>query len=150
MSGQWEDGYKKPDNANNTTSAPKALPAGTVAGYHGPAPMELSALYGRKITPEERKRRREGALCMYYGDSRHFVASCPRKLKAVPGQVEINPFKEDLGKGKNTQDEGKVKEVESEKNLSCAITMANALETNFLCQLMLVSVFLSFLFKAQK
>jgi hypothetical protein len=77
--------------------------------------MDLSALEGRKITPEERKRRREGGLCMYCGDSRHFAASCPRKLKAASGQVEINPFKEDLGKGKENQDHGKGKEVESGK-----------------------------------
>jgi hypothetical protein len=44
--GQWEGGYKKSDNTNNTTSAPEASPAGTVAGYHGPAPMDLSALKG--------------------------------------------------------------------------------------------------------
>jgi hypothetical protein len=55
-SGRWEGGYKKPDNANNTTSAPEASPAGTVVGYHGPAPMDLSALKGRNITPEQRKR----------------------------------------------------------------------------------------------
>jgi hypothetical protein len=52
---------------------------------------------------------------MYCGDSRHFAASCPRKLKAASGQVEINPFKKDLGKGKEEQDEGKGKEVESGK-----------------------------------
>jgi hypothetical protein len=107
--------YKKPDNAINTTSAPEALPEGTVAGYYGPAPMDLSALTGRKIIPEERKRRREGGLCMYCGDSRHFAASCPRKLKATSGQVEINPYMEDLGKGKKIQDQGKGKEVESGK-----------------------------------
>src|SRR6202158_4801217 len=116
-SGRWEGGYKKPDNVNNTTSAPDAAPAGTVAGYHGPAPMDLSAVKGKKITPEERKRQREGGLCMYCGDSRHFAASCPRKLKAASGQVEINLFKEnqDKGKGKEDPDQGKGKEVESGK-----------------------------------
>jgi hypothetical protein len=33
-------------------------------------------------------------------------------LKAASGQVEINPFKEDLGKRKDNQDQGKGKEVE--------------------------------------
>ena len=42
---------------------------------------------------------------MYCGDSRHFAAACPRKLKAASGQVEINPFKEDQGKDK--EDKGK-------------------------------------------
>jgi hypothetical protein len=49
---------------------------------------------------------------MYCGDSRHFAASCPRKLKAASGQVEMNPFNEDLGKGNENQDPGKGKEVE--------------------------------------
>jgi hypothetical protein len=79
------EGNKKSDNTNNTTSAPDDLAAGTVAGYHGPALMDLSAMKGRKITPEERKRRREGRLCMYCGDASHFAASCPRKLKAASG-----------------------------------------------------------------
>jgi hypothetical protein len=78
--------------------------------------MDVSALKGWKITPEERKRRREGGLCMYCGDSRHCAASFPRKLKAASGQVEINPFNEDLGKGKENQDQGKGKEVESGKD----------------------------------
>jgi hypothetical protein len=50
-------------------------------------------------------RGRKGGLCMYCGDSRHFAACCPRKLKAASGQVEINPFKEDLGKGSNKEEE---------------------------------------------
>jgi hypothetical protein len=77
--------------------------------------MDLPELKGRKITPEDRMRRREGGLCMYCGDSRHFAASCPRKLKAVSGQVEINPFKENLGMGKDKQNQEKGKEVESGK-----------------------------------
>jgi hypothetical protein len=110
-SGRWEGSYKKTDIMNNTTSAPEASPAETVAGYYSPAPIDLSALKGRKITPEERKRRREGGLCMYCRDSRHFAASCPRKLKAASGQVEINPFKEDLRKGKENQEKGKEVEL---------------------------------------
>jgi hypothetical protein len=53
---------------------------------------------------------------MYCGDSRHLAARCPRKLKAASGQVEINPFKGDLGKRKENQDQGKGKEVESGKD----------------------------------
>jgi hypothetical protein len=113
-SGRW-DGSRKSDNASNTTSAPNVSPAGTVAGYHGPAPMDLSPVNGRKNKPEERKRRREGGLCMYCGDARHFAASCPRKLKAASGQVEINPFNEDIGKGKHNQDQGKGMKVEAGK-----------------------------------
>jgi hypothetical protein len=54
-SGRWEGGNKKPENANNNTSTPEASPAGIVAGYHGPTPMDFLALQGRKITSEERK-----------------------------------------------------------------------------------------------
>jgi hypothetical protein len=77
--------------------------------------MDLLALKGRKITPKERMCRREGGLCMYCGDSRHFVASCPRKLKATSGHVEINPFKEDIGNRKENQHHVNDKEVESGK-----------------------------------
>jgi hypothetical protein len=73
--------------------------------------MDLSAVKGRKITPEERKLGKEGGLCMYCGDSRHFAASCPRKLKAVSGQVEVIPFR-DSGKGKEVE-----KTVEKEVEL---------------------------------
>jgi hypothetical protein len=46
---------------------------------------------------------------MYCGDCKHFAASCPRKLKGASGQVEINPVKEDLGKGTDKEEEsGKV------------------------------------------
>ena len=113
-SGRWE-GYKKSDTTTNTTSAPEAAPAGTVAGYHGPAPMDLSAVKGKKITPEERKRRREGGLCMYCGDSRHFAASCPRKLKAASGQTEVSPFRKAANEDDADSETRKGKEVESGK-----------------------------------
>ena len=111
-------GYKKSETTNNSTSTPStpeiAL-TGTMVEYHGPAPMDLSAVKGKKITLEAHKWQREGGLCMYCGDSRHFAASCPRKLKATSGQVEKTPFKKagnemdaDLGTGKG-------KELESGK-----------------------------------
>jgi hypothetical protein len=106
-SGRWTAEYKMPETANNTTSTPEGAPAGTVAGYHGPTPMDLSAVKGKKITPEERKRRRQGGLCMYCGDIKHFATSCPSKLKAASGQVEMNPLKENQDKGKEVES-GKV------------------------------------------
>jgi hypothetical protein len=68
---------------------------------------------------------------MYCADSRHFAASCPRKLKDASGQVEITPF----------EDSGNRKEVEKPvekgaklgKVLTSAIRMAIALDTNLLC-----------------
>jgi hypothetical protein len=89
----------------NTIFTPEAIPAGTVAGYHSPAPIDLSVGKAMKITPKERKMRRETGLCMYCGDSRHFAACCPRKLKAVSGQVEINLFNKDLRKGKDKEED---------------------------------------------
>jgi hypothetical protein len=100
----WTAGSKKHETTSNTTPARETVPAGTVAGYHSPAPMDLSAVKGRKITPEERKTRSGGGLCRYCGDSRHFAASCPRKLKAVSKQVKITPFRES-GKGKEVEQE---------------------------------------------
>jgi hypothetical protein len=55
-SGRWEGGFHKAETTVSTTSAPESQPARTVADYHGPAPMDLSAVKGKKITPEERKR----------------------------------------------------------------------------------------------
>jgi hypothetical protein len=54
-SGRWTAQSKKHETQNNTTCAPEAALAETVADYHGPAPIDLSAVKGRKITPEERK-----------------------------------------------------------------------------------------------
>jgi hypothetical protein len=100
---------KKPDTSANTTSTPDATPAGIVAEFHGPAQIDLSAVKGMKIKPEQCKWQREGGLCIYCGDSRHFVASCPKKLKAASGQIEINQFQEDLCEGKDKEEEsGKV------------------------------------------
>jgi hypothetical protein len=40
---------------------------------------------------------------MYCAHSRYFAGSCPMKLKAMSGQMEISPFK-DSGKGKEVED----------------------------------------------
>jgi hypothetical protein len=111
LSGRWEGEYKKPNIMTNTTSAPEMAPARTVASYYNPTLINLSAVKGSKITPEECKRQREGGLCIYCGNSRYFAASCSRKLKAVAGQVEVIPFR-DSGKGKEIEVE---KELELEK-----------------------------------
>jgi hypothetical protein len=71
---------------------------------------------------------------MYCGDSRHFAARCPRKLKTESGQVEINLFKKDLGKGKDHKEE-------SGKVLASSIWMAIALGTNLVCLQLLNLVF---------
>jgi hypothetical protein len=53
-SGPWEGNNQKPYTTRNTPSAPEASPVGTVAGYYGPASMDLSELRWRQITPEVR------------------------------------------------------------------------------------------------
>jgi hypothetical protein len=98
-----------------------------VTGYHGPALLDLSTVKGKKITPGERTIWREGGLGMYCGDNRHFTASCPRKLKADSGQVEINPFKENQHQVKRRK-----KDMESGNVLSGTTRMAIALDTNHL------------------
>lgn len=62
--------------------------------------MNLSAVKGKMITPEEQKNQNDRGLCMYSVDSTHFVTSCPKKSNAASGQVEINAFKEDKDDGK--------------------------------------------------
>jgi hypothetical protein len=46
-------GSKRHQTQSNTTSAPEAAPAGSVADNHSPATMDLSTIIGRKLTPEE-------------------------------------------------------------------------------------------------
>jgi hypothetical protein len=98
-SGQWEGGYKQPETMTNTTSTPESAPGDTVAEYFGLAPINILAVKGRKIIPEKRKRRREGGLYMHWGDSRYFMVSYPRKLKAASEQTEFIPFR-NSGQGK--------------------------------------------------
>jgi hypothetical protein len=50
--------------------APEAAPAGTVAGYNGPAPMDLSA-GRRRISDEERTKRFADGRCLYCGSFNH-------------------------------------------------------------------------------
>jgi len=55
--------------------APDAAPAGTVAGYTGPAPMDLSA-GKRRISTEERAKRFADGRCLYCGGFNHRAAEC--------------------------------------------------------------------------
>jgi hypothetical protein len=67
--------------------------------------MDLSGVRARKIIQNECNRKRAWGLCIYSGNSRYCAASCGRKLKAAPGEVEINRLKEDLGKEKDKKEE---------------------------------------------
>jgi hypothetical protein len=94
MSGRLTVGSKKHETTSNTTSAPEATPMRTVAGYFGPATMDRCTIKGSNITAEEPQHRREAGLCMYCEDSRHFAASCPRRLNAASGPVEVTPLRD--------------------------------------------------------
>jgi len=61
--------------------APEAAPAGTVAGYTGPAPMDLSA-GKRRISAEERAKRFADGRCLYCGGFNHRAAECAARKKA--------------------------------------------------------------------
>jgi len=58
-----------------TPKAPETAPAGTVAGYSGPAPMDLSA-GKRRISAEERAKRFANGRCLYCGGFNHRAAEC--------------------------------------------------------------------------
>jgi len=64
--------------------APRAreiAPAGTVAGYTGPAPMDPSA-GKRRISAEERAKRFADGRCLYCGGFNHRAAECAARKKA--------------------------------------------------------------------
>ena len=64
-----------------TPKAPETAPAGTVAGYTGPAPMDLSA-GKRRISAEERAKRFADGRCLYCGGFNHRAAECAARKKA--------------------------------------------------------------------
>jgi hypothetical protein len=85
---------------------PEVAPAGTIAGYNGPAPMDLSA-GKRRISAEERAKRFADGRCLYCGEFNHRAAECAARKKAPTFKAsgaEVN----DVG----TKDSSK----ESEKN----------------------------------
>jgi hypothetical protein len=56
-------------------------PAGTVAGYTGPAPMDFSA-GRRRISAAERAKRFADERCLYCGGFNHRAAECTARKKA--------------------------------------------------------------------
>lgn len=48
---------------------------------HMPIPMEIDYLRYKKLTQEEKNRRKSSNLCLYCGEPGHVVKSCPLKLK---------------------------------------------------------------------
>jgi hypothetical protein len=60
---------------------PETAPAGTIAGYTGPAPIDLSAGKWR-ISAEERAKRFTDGWCLYCGGFKHRAAECAATRKA--------------------------------------------------------------------
>jgi hypothetical protein len=89
--------------------APEAAPAGTVAGYTGPAPMDLSA-GRRRISDEERAKRFADGRCLYCGGFNHRAVDCAVRKKARPFKAagaevkEVGEKEDSEGKGKERVD----------------------------------------------
>jgi hypothetical protein len=78
--------------------APEATAVGTVGGYTGPAPMDLSAGRGR-ISDEVRAKRFADGRCLYCGGFNHRAVDCAVRKKARPFKAagaEVKEAKEDL------------------------------------------------------
>jgi len=85
--------------------APKMAPAGTVAGYTGPAPMDLSA--GRnKISAEERAKRFADGRCLYCGGFNHRAAECAARNMAQTFKVAGAEVQE-VGTKEGSEESGK-------------------------------------------
>jgi hypothetical protein len=84
---------------------PERAPAGTVAGYTGPAPMDLSA--GRwRISAEERANRFADGRCLYCGGFDHRAAECAARKKAQTFKVAGVEIKEG-GTKEGSEESGK-------------------------------------------
>jgi hypothetical protein len=89
-------------------AAPKAsdaAPAGTVAGYTGPAPMDLSA-GKRRISAEERAKRFANGKCLYWGGFHHRAAVCAARKKAQTFKAAGAEVKE-VGTKDGSEESGK-------------------------------------------
>jgi hypothetical protein len=82
---------------------PETAPAGTVARYTGPAPMDLSA-ERRKISDEARQKRFGEGRCLYCVGFNHRAVDCAVRKKAMSFRVAGAEVKEEEnkmeGKGK--------------------------------------------------
>ena len=84
---------------------PETAPAGTVAGYTGPAPMDLSA-GRRRISEEERAKRFADGRCLYCGGFNHRAVDCAVRKKARPFKAAGAEVKGTEGK-ENLEEKGK-------------------------------------------
>jgi len=86
-------------------TAPETAPAGTEAGYSGPAPMDISA--GRRtMSDEERAKRFADGRCLYCGGFNHRAVECAVRNKAgtfTAVGVEVKETGESGGKRKGNK-----------------------------------------------
>jgi len=76
-----ETGFASSPRPAATPKDSTGAPAGTVAGYTGPAPMNLTA--GRqRISAEEKAKRFADGRCLYCGGLNHKAADCAARKKA--------------------------------------------------------------------
>jgi hypothetical protein len=92
----------RPPSAPRT---PEIAPAGTVAGYTGPAPMDLSA-GKRRISAEERAKRFTDGRCLYGGGFNHRAAECAARKKAQTFKASGAEVKE-VGTQGGSEESGK-------------------------------------------
>jgi len=85
--------------------APEIAPAGMVAGYTGPAPMDLSA-GKRRISAEERAKRFADGRCLYCGGFNHRAAECAGRKKAQTFKAAGAEVKE-VGTKDGSEESGK-------------------------------------------
>ena len=97
---QWTSSIGSPSapRAPATPKVPEAAPAGTVAGYTGPAPMDLSA-GRRRISDEERAKRFADGRCLHCGGFNHRAVDCEVRKKARPFNVAGAEVKQAEGNG---------------------------------------------------
>jgi hypothetical protein len=85
--------------------APETVPAGTIARYTGPAPMDLSA-GKRRISAEERAKRFADGRCLYCGGFNHRAAECAARKKAQTFKAAGAKVKE-VGTKEGSKESGK-------------------------------------------
>jgi len=84
---------------------PAGDPAGRVAGYTGPAPMDLSA-GKRRISAEERAKRFADGRCLYCGGFNHRAVDCAARKKAPTFKAARAEVKE-VGTKEGSEESGK-------------------------------------------
>jgi len=85
--------------------APETAPAGTVTGYTGLAPMDLSS-GKRRFSAEERAKRFADGRCLYCGGFNHRAAECAARKKAQTFKAAGAEVKE-VGTKDGSEESGK-------------------------------------------